>query len=72
MTASHDLKQLQASGFLAPEGGGRSRAYIGTIRLLRRVVELLELPIDTAGDGPIDADLRNATVGALAEKVQAS
>ena len=68
VTASHDLKQLQTSGYLAPEGDGRARSYRGTIRLVRRVVELFDLPVDTRGDGPIDPDLRNTTFAALAEK----
>lgn len=71
VTASHDLKQLQTSGMLAPRGDGRSRSYTATIRLLGRVVELFDLPVDVSGDGPIDADLRNATVAALAERALA-
>jgi len=68
VTASHDLKQLQTSGLLAPEGAGRSRAYTGTIELLRRVVRLFSLAVETTGDGPVNADLRNATIAALAAK----
>jgi len=69
VTASHDLKQLQTSGLLAPEGDGRSRSYVGTIALLRRVSELFDLRVDTRGDGAVDANLRNSVISALAEKV---
>jgi Fic family protein len=69
VTASHDLKQLQASGLLSPKGDGRSRSYSGTVRLMRRVVELFDLAVDVGGDGPIDGDLRNSVVASIAEKV---
>jgi len=68
VTASHDLKQLQTSGLLAAQGGGRSRSYAGTIELVRRVATTFSLAVDTSGDGPIDADLRNTVVAALAHK----
>lgn len=69
VTASHDLKQLQTSGLLAGRGDGRSRSYVGTPALLRRVVELFSLPIDASGEGPADVDLRNAVIAELATKV---
>lgn len=69
VTASHDLKQLQVSGMLRAEGDGRSRAYVGTMRLLRRVAELFDLSVDLGGDGPFDAHVRNSVVAALAAKV---
>jgi Fic family protein len=71
VTASHDLKQLQTSGLLEPHGEGRSRSYTGTIRLVRRVVDLFDLPIDATGDGPVDSDLRTSTLAALAAKALA-
>jgi len=69
VTASHDLKQLQTSGLLAGRGDGRSRSYVGTPALLRRVVELFTLPVDVSGDGPADSDLPNAVIAELAAKV---
>lgn len=71
VTASHDLKQLQTSGLLSAEGDGRSRAYVGTLRLLRRLVELFDLPVDVSGDGAADADTRNSVIAALAMRVAA-
>jgi Fic family protein len=70
VTASHDLKQLQTSGLLEALGDGRSRSYIGTPMLLRRVVEMFSLPVDTSGNGPVDSDLRNTVIAELAAKVQ--
>ncbi len=69
VTASHDLKLLQASGLLAAQGGGRSRDYVGTLKLMRRLVELFDLPLDVGGDGPADAEVRDNIVATLAEKV---
>jgi Fic family protein len=69
VTASHDLKQLQTSGLLAARGDGRSRSYVGTPELFRRVVELFSLQVDASGDGPVDSDLRTAVVSELAAKV---
>ena len=68
VTAAHDLKQLQTSGLLAAQGGGRSRAYTGSIGLVRRVADLFSLEVDTSGDGLIDTDLRNTVIAALAHK----
>ncbi|MHB8706638.1 MAG: Fic family protein [Coriobacteriia bacterium] len=68
VTASHDLKQLQTSGLLAAQGEGRSRSYIGTMRLLRSVVELFDLDVDAWGDGPMDASARGDAIAALAAK----
>jgi len=69
VVASLDLKQLQTSGLLAAKGGGRNRAYVGTPSLVRRIVELFSLPIDVAGSGPLDHDLRASTIAALAARV---
>jgi Fic family protein len=69
VTASHDLKQLQTSGLLGVQGGGQNTSYLGTPELVRRVVDVLRLPIDASGSGPLDADLRNSTIAALAAKV---
>jgi len=70
VTASQDLKQLQTSGLLAPEGGGRSRAYRGTVALIRRVVEAAGLQVDVRGAAVPDEDLRAEVVAALAARIQ--
>jgi hypothetical protein len=41
---------------------------VGTLRLVRRIVDLLDLDVDVSGDGPVDSDLRSTTIAALAEK----
>jgi Fic family protein len=69
VVASLDLKQLHTSGLLAAQGEGRSRSYVGTPALVRRIVELFSLPIDVSGSGPIDQDLRASTITALAQRV---
>lgn len=69
VTASHDLKQLQVSGLLSAQGDGRSRAYVGTMRLLRRVTELFDLSVDLGGDGSLESDVRTGVIAALAAKV---
>jgi Fic family protein len=69
VTASHDLKQLQTSGYLSATGEGRSRAYRGAISLYRRVVDLFGLPVDVRGDAPADSDLRNSILAELAKKM---
>lgn len=69
VTASHDLKQLQTSGYLSATGEGRSRAYIGAMPLYRRIVEIFDLPVDVGGDSPADSDLRNSILAELAKKV---
>ena len=70
VTASQDLKQLQTSGLLAPEGGGRSRAYRGTVALIRRVVEAAGLQVDVRGAAVPDEDLRAEVVAALATRIR--
>ncbi len=70
VTASQDLKQLQTSGLLAPEGGGRSRAYRGTVALMRRVVEAAGLDVDVRGAAVPDEDLRADVVAALAARIR--
>lgn len=69
VVASLDLKQLQTSGLLAARGDGRSRSYVGTPALVRRIVEMFSLPIDISGSGRIDQDLRVSTIAALAARV---
>lgn len=69
VTASADLKQLQTSGLLAPTGAGRSRAYEGTISLMRRVAEAASIDVDTRGD-LVDDDLRGAVISAIAAKAR--
>jgi hypothetical protein len=64
------LKQLQTSGLLAPEGGGRSRAYRGTIVLMRRVVAAAGLNVDVRGAAVPDEDLRADVVAALAARIR--
>ena len=70
VTASQDLKQLQTSGLLAPEGGGRSRAYHGTVALIRRVVDAAGLDVDVRGAAVPDDDLRAEVVAALAARIR--
>jgi len=70
VTASQDLKQLQTSGLLAPEGGGRSRAYRGTVALMRRVVKTAGLDVDVRGATVPDADLRADIVAGLAARIR--
>ena len=72
VTASQDLKQLQTSGLLAPEGGGRSRAYRGTVALMGRVVEAANLDVYVRGEAVPDADLRAEIVAALASRTCAA
>lgn len=69
VTASHDLKQLQTSGYLLPLGEGRSRSYTASLRLYHRVNELFDLRIDIGDDGPPDENLRNTLIAELAKKV---
>ena len=70
VTASQDLKQLQTSGLLSPEGGGRSRAYQGTAALMRRVVEAAGLEVDVRGAAAPDEALRAEVVAALAARTR--
>lgn len=69
VTASHDLKQLQTSGYLSAAGAGRSRAYLAAMALYRRIVDIFDLPVDVRGDSPADSDLRNSIIAELAKKV---
>lgn len=69
VTASHDLKQLQTSGYLTATGAGRSRGYLAALPLHRRIVEIFNLPVDVRGDGPPDSDLRNNILAELSRKV---
>ena len=68
VTASHDLKQLQTSGFISAVGAGRSRAYEGTLALARRVAELFDLDVDVRGSGEFDSEVRGDIIRALAVK----
>jgi Fic family protein len=70
VTASQDLKQLQTSGLLRPEGGGRNRAYRGTVALMGRVVEAAGLDVDVRGAAVPDDDLRADVVAALAARIR--
>ena len=70
VTASQDLKQLQTSGLLAPEGGGRSRAYRGTVALMRRVAEAAGLDVDVRGAAVPNDDLWADVVAALAARLR--
>ncbi|MEI6449338.1 MAG: Fic family protein [Actinomycetes bacterium] len=70
VTASQDLKQLQASGLLTPEGGGRSRSYRGTVALMRRVVEAAGLEVDVRGAAAPDEALRADVFAALAARTR--
>jgi len=68
--ASQDLRQLQTSCLLAPEGGGRSRVYRGTVALMRRVVEAAGLDVDARGAAVPDEDLRAEVLAALAARMR--
>jgi Fic family protein len=70
VTASQDLKQLQTSGLLTPEGGGRSRSYRGTLALMRRVVEAAGLKVDVRGAAVPDEALRADIFAALAARTR--
>lgn len=70
VTASQDLAQLRAAGLLRPHGGGRSRAYRGTVALVRRVVEAAGLEVDARGEGDVDEGLRGDVIAALARRVR--
>ncbi|MDP2234574.1 MAG: Fic family protein [Actinomycetota bacterium] len=66
VTASHDLKQLATSGLMDAVGEGRSRAYFGTMDLARRVTSALDLQVDVAGIGAIEAEVRGDIMAAVA------
>lgn len=69
VTASHDLAKLVASGLLAARGAGRSAHYVGTLELVRRVVDGAGLDRTWLAEGVSLVEMRDLAITGLAERL---
>lgn len=71
-TATNDLSSLEASRLLEARGAGRSRAYVGTRRLLETVARAVGLEDRLPDHATPLEDVRGAITAGLAERIRAA